>query len=92
MFDLTGSEIKIYAEADPTNPPTQIIAEDSSENDSAGPAPSHSDDNFSLPEEGLSHHFDGLRVQGSQQARGLQAHACLLESLIDLASQAALCR
>lgn len=60
-----ATALHLPPEPDPTLSPLQIIAEDSSEDDRAGPAAPLSDDDFSLPEQGLGHHFDGLYVDDS---------------------------
>jgi hypothetical protein len=62
-----ATALQLPPEADPTLSPPQTIAEDSSEDDGADPAPSLSDDDFSLPEQGLGHHFDGLCVDDSTE-------------------------
>jgi hypothetical protein len=49
----------------PTLLSPQTIAEDSSEDNSAGPAAPLSNNNFSLPEQGLSYHFNSLCVNNS---------------------------
>jgi hypothetical protein len=60
-----ATALHLPPEPDPTLLSPQTIAEDSSEDDSAGPAAPLSDDDFSLPEQGLGHHFDGLCVDNS---------------------------
>jgi hypothetical protein len=57
-----ATALHLLPEPDPTLLPPQIIAEDLTEADGAGPASPLSDDDFSLPEQGLGHHFDGLCV------------------------------
>jgi len=62
-----ATALHLPPEPDPTLSPPQITEEDSSEDDSAGSAASLSDYDFSLPEQGLGHHFDGLRVDDSTE-------------------------
>jgi hypothetical protein len=57
-----ATALHLLPEPDPTLLPPQIIGEDLTEADGAGPASPLSDDDFSLPEQGLGHHFDGLCV------------------------------
>jgi len=62
-----ATALHLPSEPDPTLSPPQITEEDSSEDDSAGSAAPLSDYDFSLPEQGLGHHFDGLRVDDSTE-------------------------
>jgi hypothetical protein len=60
-----ATALHLPPEPDPTLLPLQIIAEDLSKDNSAGPAAPLSEDDFSLPEQGLGHHFDSLCVDNS---------------------------
>jgi hypothetical protein len=60
-----ATALPLPAEAVPTSSPPQPTVEDDTTDDDTGPAVPLSDDNFTLPEQGLGYQFDGLHVDDS---------------------------